>query len=265
LIPVLILILIFSMVLSSCKNPCQTEQAQEFIKEFKNIKNTFDDKFELAGSTSRINLTPVISDMQDLKRELDRLEPPEKCSELSYIKKHYLEGMDTAIDAFMMFQLEENEFVISLKIDKANVRFEYVDKWIKEIEGGETISKTIDVLYVLTTTASSASITYSNEQGETEQMNDTAHMTDLYKGMNDDESLIYNISGLEEFIREDTKGMIVSGCPSFPKNEFLYISAQIGDSTGSISVLIIVDDKVWKSSTSHGEYAVAEASGYYEE
>jgi len=136
-IPFLILVLVFSMALSSCKNPCQTEQAQEFTKELKNIKNTFDDKFELAGSTSRINLTPVISDMQDLKRELSKLEPPEKCSELSDIKEYYLEGMDTAINAYMMFQLEEDDKKVLSKINSATSRFEYIDKWIKEFENPE--------------------------------------------------------------------------------------------------------------------------------
>ena len=137
LIPVLILVLVFSMALSSCKNPYQTEQAQDFIKEFKNIKNTFDDKFELAGSTSRINLTPVISDMQDLKRELSKLEPPEKCPELSDIKEYYLGGMDTAITAYMMFQLEEDDLKILSKINSATSRFEYVDKRIEGIENPE--------------------------------------------------------------------------------------------------------------------------------
>lgn len=130
--------------------------------------------------------------------------------------------------------------------------------------GTESNPKTIEVIYLVLGTAESASLTYNNEQGGTEQM-DIANLgaVNLYNAMNNKESPLYMVKGLENFVNPTTTGGMVFVCDSFPLSEFLYLSAQNRGSSGSITVIIIVNNEVWKSSTSSGAYVIATASGYY--
>lgn len=124
--------------------------------------------------------------------------------------------------------------------------------------------KTIEVMYLVICTAKSVSLTYNNDQGGTQQISEWEQMIDLYKAINFKESLIYGVKGLEKFVNKGTMGIVVTKYYSFPRNEFLYISAQNDTDSGYVTVIIIVNNEVWKNSTSSGAYVIATANGYYD-
>jgi len=94
---------------------------------------------------------------------------------------------------------------------------------------GEIIStKTHQVMYEVTGTAQSASLTYQNKDGGTSQESDVSL------------PWTYSFEG---------KG-----------GDFVYISAQNNGETGSITVTIYRDSEVFRTSTSTGAYTIATAS-----
>lgn len=131
LIPFLVLVLIFGFI--SCTNN-RDEEAKDYIRSFKLIFEEFKDTYDLAGSTSRIALSPIISDMQRLKRDLYGLELPEKCDEYNGMQNYCVESMEDAIVAYMKFQQQEDDMVVYRLLKSVNTRFEYIDDWIEEVE-----------------------------------------------------------------------------------------------------------------------------------
>lgn len=87
---------------------------------------------------------------------------------------------------------------------------------------------TYKVMYEITGSAGSVSITLSNAQGGTEQ---------------GDYSLPFRVT------------------ISMHKGDFVYISAQNNGETGSVTCKIWVNGVVWKESTSAGAYVIADCSG----
>ena len=132
LIPFLVLILML-VGFVGCGNPYKSEEAIEYLEKFEYIKEEFMDKYELAGTTPRIALSSVISEMQDSKRDLSRLDPPENFDRLSGVKELCLYGMDKVIEGFQEFQME-NETQSLLLLIEADKILESVDKTINEIK-----------------------------------------------------------------------------------------------------------------------------------
>lgn len=101
------------------------------------------------------------------------------------------------------------------------------------------------------------SVTYSNSQGGTEQKNGLVLKKDLASIFNE-LGEYYDFEGIEKW-----SGEIIAHYSAFPKNEFLYISAQNQKSYGAISVFILVNNTLWKHGVSTGEYCITDANGYY--
>lgn len=93
------------------------------------------------------------------------------------------------------------------------------------------------VTYKVEGTATSTDITFSNPDGGTSQASDKAV------------PLGNRTTGTEG----------ITG--TFKSGSFLYISAQNGDSSGSITCIIEVDGVVMKTTTSSGGYTIATCSG----
>lgn len=132
IVPFLILVLVFSFI--GCTNNNKDEEAKDYIRSFKLTFEEFKDTYNLAGSTSRIALSPIISDMQRLKRDLYGLELPEKCDEYNGMQNYCVESMEKAIDAYIKFQQQEDDLVVFSLLESVDTRFEYTDNWIEEIE-----------------------------------------------------------------------------------------------------------------------------------
>lgn len=101
-----------------------------------------------------------------------------------------------------------------------------------------TTPKTHTVTYRVEGSASVADITYENAFGDTSQESDI------------------DVPLTRE--RDGGQGLILN---DMEKGDFLYISAQNGDDSGSITCIIEVDGVVVKTNTSRGGYTIATCSG----
>jgi hypothetical protein len=95
--------------------------------------------------------------------------------------------------------------------------------------GAPLTSCTSTVIYRVTGTASSASLTISNEQGNTEQ--------------------------------EDSVVIPWARRMTFPCGEFVYVSAQNNGESGTIECSISADGQVIESAESSGAFVIADCSG----
>ncbi len=80
--------------LSSTPDPCAPENIEATIVEFDKLSREFSDTFILAQNTPAVQLSPVISKLQQLRRSAEDFKVP-GC--LSTLKEHQLGFMNTAI------------------------------------------------------------------------------------------------------------------------------------------------------------------------
>jgi hypothetical protein len=106
--------------------PCAVQMA-DFVIELDQVAGRWDDANALAGSTSRIALSPVISQLQEIRRQASELQPP-GCAKM--VRSYLVDYMDTTIEAYMMFMADETESAINKKFESAGRSF---DLYIKEI------------------------------------------------------------------------------------------------------------------------------------
>lgn len=95
--------------------PCYV-QAKPFVQKIDPLLDRWIDIQERAGSTSRIALSPVVGEMQDLRREAKAVVAPE-CAQRA--KDLFLDSMGYAIDAYLAFMAEKPDSEVSVNLDKA--------------------------------------------------------------------------------------------------------------------------------------------------
>ncbi len=116
-ISIIILMLFISFFLVSCKQgPYSDKESKNFISDLSNLNIKFVNKISLANTASGAALSPVISDMQDIRTEVSNLEVPGEDEKLSDIKESSINGMDEVIESFQMLQSGENDVEVILKI-----------------------------------------------------------------------------------------------------------------------------------------------------
>lgn len=114
IILLMLLLLSNTILLSSC-DIYKSKESIEFLNTIKKLDEDFADKYTLANTTVRIALAPVISEMQDIRRDVKYLNVPKKAVKLSELKDLEIEYMDIIITGFMQFQSEnDTEAVITL-------------------------------------------------------------------------------------------------------------------------------------------------------
>ena len=91
-------IFIFSILVSGCKNPFEAKD--KGVDQLNAIENRWDDAHKLASSTARIALATPISELQNVKRDLERLEVSE-C--LTPAKEALSSYMNSTIANFLSF------------------------------------------------------------------------------------------------------------------------------------------------------------------
>jgi len=134
----------------------------------------------------------------------------------------------------------------------------------EEVMVAKPISETIYVRYVVMGYPASeivnpeVSVTYNNSQGGTEQKNG------LILKENSELILGDTVKGFNFEVLKDWRAEIIAEYNYFPRDEFLYISAQNQKDYGLIRVIIVVNDSIWKSGNCEGEYCIVDASGYYD-
>lgn len=96
--------------------PTCLEQSADFINQIEAIATEWDDAEQLAGSTSRIALSPAIANLQEIRRRASALESPQ-CASL--IQTYLTDYMDKTIDGFLLFMADKPESQITAKFKEA--------------------------------------------------------------------------------------------------------------------------------------------------
>lgn len=96
-------IVLLALLLAGCAQSesavCAT-QTQNYLDAVNPLIDEFLDTLDVAGSTSRIALSPIVQDMQDIRREVQEIPSPD-CAK--YEVAELISGMDYFIDGFLSF------------------------------------------------------------------------------------------------------------------------------------------------------------------
>jgi dipeptidyl aminopeptidase/acylaminoacyl peptidase len=137
---VLLIIIMISFLLIGC-DVYKSKESKAYINEIKQLSDEFEDKSKLANNTSRMSLTPVISDMQDIKREVNNLNAPKNAKKLVELQGLVSEYMDSIIDGFMLFQSQESDSIVLGKFETAIINKQLVEDKLFEIENPKEYKK----------------------------------------------------------------------------------------------------------------------------
>jgi hypothetical protein len=95
---------------------CSAEDATAAKEDLDLIIERFDDANARAGTTSRIALSPVIGEMQEVRRDLRALELPDCATEAVDAS---VEFMDKSIEAYLAFLSDEPDSTVTRLFDEA--------------------------------------------------------------------------------------------------------------------------------------------------
>ncbi len=113
-----LLALIAGVLLCGCSfgdPPTCIEQSTEYIQELDDLTMRSLDAVELADSTPRLSLGPVISDLQEIKREVAALDAPECASQVQRAAEKL---MEQSVTTYLAFVSEEEDEVVAAEYDK---------------------------------------------------------------------------------------------------------------------------------------------------
>jgi len=89
---------------------CQAA-TRDYLAQIQPLLEEWDDAVEVANSTARIALSPMVRDMQGIERDVEDVTVPDCARHGSGL---LIDGMGSVIDAFIAFMGEESESVVGL-------------------------------------------------------------------------------------------------------------------------------------------------------
>lgn len=139
-------IFIFSILVSGCKNPFEAKD--KGIDQLNTIENRWEDAHTLASSTARIALATPVSELQDIKRDLAKLEvsaclQPAKEALNSYMDSHIANFLSFMADADAI-NFDSNTKIVeyfSIKTKCAGENIESKSELAKEAEALKIIAE----------------------------------------------------------------------------------------------------------------------------
>lgn len=99
---------------------CDPVRAQTFLDKLDPIVEEWDDANSLAGSTGRISLSPIIQNMQDIKRRVGELNTAGTCVEVEELKTTAVKYMGLIIDGYLLFMAQKPDSEVSVKFNAAS-------------------------------------------------------------------------------------------------------------------------------------------------
>ncbi len=105
-------------------------QARDFIAAFDPLTQRWTDAYDIASSTSRINLGPAVAELQSIKRDIEALEPP-KCAQA--VRDTYLQQADYLIKGFLSFMAQDDESITNSYFEQAVEQLKRFNKIYTEL------------------------------------------------------------------------------------------------------------------------------------
>lgn len=113
--------------------PCHV-QAAEFTETLQTYFDDWDDANNVARSTSRVSLSPAISELQAIRREVAELAAPTCAVE---VHNMFIDYMDKTIDSYLSFMANEGDSVLSQKFEDASTAFDKFTAEYRKLKNGE--------------------------------------------------------------------------------------------------------------------------------
>jgi hypothetical protein len=113
------------------KVECPQEEVETYLEEIDYILEEWDDTYLVATSTSRMSLAPIIGELQDIKRDVNRLDRPE-CA--GYLSDIVVVAMESDINSLVSFLSRDSDSVVSRKMAGAKKAWEIVDTELENFE-----------------------------------------------------------------------------------------------------------------------------------
>lgn len=140
-------IFVFSILVSGCKNPFEAKD--KGIDQLNTIENRWEDAHTLASSTARIALATPVSELQNVKRDLEKLEVsecliPAKEALSSYMNSNIANFLSFMADADSI-NFDSNTKIVeyfSIKTKCAGENIESKSELAKEAEALKIIAET---------------------------------------------------------------------------------------------------------------------------
>ncbi len=117
---VLLLAILFLSACSSAPGVCPPKQGQAYSEGVRDVARRFDDAVELAQSTPRVSLAPIVSDLQAIRRDAEDIEVPDCAADAQDALIAY---MDSTIDGFRAFLASEADASVNAYFDAASRHF----------------------------------------------------------------------------------------------------------------------------------------------
>ena len=126
------LILIVVLLLAACGAPiptptpaptptptpgCASDAVTAYLDDLNVLTSEWDDAVAVAGNTGRGMLSPVVQDMQRIRRGVNELETP--CAEADAVRDVVAEWMGHIIDGYLSFMAQESDGTVEQHFGKA--------------------------------------------------------------------------------------------------------------------------------------------------
>jgi hypothetical protein len=95
--------------------------AKDFLKTSSDTIDKFYDATRRAEATSRIALSPIIGDMQQIRRDYKNLQHP-SCADPYF--QYIVAGMDDTIEAYISFMGQEGDWLVNVRLTSAANNFQ---------------------------------------------------------------------------------------------------------------------------------------------
>ncbi len=95
--------------------------AKDFLKTTSETLDKFYDATRRADATPRIALSPVIGEMQQIRRDYKNLQHP-SCADAYF--QYVVAGMDETIEAYISFMGQQSDWIVSIKLTSAANNFQ---------------------------------------------------------------------------------------------------------------------------------------------
>lgn len=110
---------------------CPQGEVDEYLDELGLVLEEWEDTILRAESTSRMSLSPVIGELQGIRRKARRVDRP-ACA--GYLNDLVVVAMERDIDAFISFLGQDSDSVVFRKMEGAEKAWELVDEEIADFE-----------------------------------------------------------------------------------------------------------------------------------
>lgn len=110
---------------------CPQDEVEEYLDELGLMLEEWEDTSLRAESTSRVSLSPVIGELQDIRRRTRRIDRP-ACA--GYLNDLVVVAMERDIDSFISFLGQDSDSVVARKMDGAEKAWKVVNDEIANFE-----------------------------------------------------------------------------------------------------------------------------------